>query len=67
MKQLKKIITIFIVTKNRSFELERLLRSLSFSAKRCKEELTVHLGIENNSYKNIKNLRFLNIKKNFFK
>lgn len=67
MKQLKKKITIFIVTKNRSFELKRLLRSLNISAKQSKEQLIVHLGIEHNSYKNIKNLSFLNIKKNFFK
>ena len=67
MKKLKNEISVFIVSKNRKKELDRLLNSLSRSAKDVQLKIKIFLGIEKFSYKNIKSYKNLDIKKIYFK
>ena len=68
MKKIKNNeITICIVTKNRSFELSRLLKSLNKSAKISNLQIGINLGIEINTYKNLKKYTNLKINKIYFK
>ena len=59
-------ISILIVSKNREFELKRLLKSLDKSSKYCNEYLNVFLGIEKNTYKELPKLKNIKINKIFF-
>ena len=59
-------ISILIVSKDREFELKRLLRSLDKSSKYCNEYLNVFLGIEKNTYKELPKFKNIKINKIFF-
>jgi hypothetical protein len=59
-------ISILIVSKDREFELKRLLISLDKSSKFCNEYLNVFLGIEKNTYKDLPKLKNIQINKIFF-
>ena len=60
-------VSIFVVSKGRYLELSRLLDSLNKSAKNNRIKPNLTLGIEENSYKNLKKYSHLFINKIFFK
>lgn len=62
----KKKISVLIVSKNRDYELNRLLFSLNKSANFANIFIDVYLGIENNCYEDLKKFNFLKLKKIFF-